>query len=86
MTEVTLQLDNELITLLGQSNQPVQEAAREFIIVELFRRHLISGGKASELMNMHRLEFIQYAANLGISYFDMTIEELEDELNQPNPL
>ena len=40
----------------------------------------ISGGRASELLGMERLEFIQYADRLGIPYFDFTDEELAAEI------
>ena len=77
MTTVQLTLEDELVALLHQSNQPLQRAALELIVLELYRRGTISSGKAAELMNMSRRQFIDHASYLGIPFFDMT----EDEWN-----
>ena len=65
--------------MLHQTNQPVQEAAQEMILLELYRRGAISSGKAAELLDMPRLDFIRYASHLGIPFIDMTADEWEAE-------
>jgi predicted HTH domain antitoxin len=79
MSTVKVDLDEAVATLLHQTNQPVQEAAREMILLELYRRGTISSGKAAELLGMPRLDFIRYASQLGISFIDMTADEWEAE-------
>ncbi|HSY48947.1 MAG TPA: UPF0175 family protein [Thermoanaerobaculia bacterium] len=51
MSTVTIDLDEGLATLLHQTNQPVQLAASEMIVLELYRRGAISSGKAGELLS-----------------------------------
>jgi predicted HTH domain antitoxin len=79
---LTLELDDELVGLLRQLNQPLPQAAREIIVLELYRRGLISSGKAAELLGMSRLELIQHASRLGIPYLRFTEEEWEAEVAQ----
>lgn len=79
MTTITLELEDELVSLLHQSNMPVGQAARELMVLELYRRGQISSGKAAELLGMTRWGFVPYAARLGIPYFDMTEDEWEAE-------
>ena len=79
MTTIQLSLEDDLVALLRQSNQPVQRAARELIVLELYRRATISSGKAAELLGMSRRQFIEHASNLGIAYYDMTEDEWEAE-------
>jgi len=79
MATVTLDLDNDLIAALGQLNQPIDRSARELIVVELFRRGLVSGGKAADRLGMTRLDFVEYADRLGIPYSNLTPEEWESE-------
>ena len=50
MSAIQVEMSPELIALLHQSNQPVDRTAREFIVLELFRRGSISSGKAGELL------------------------------------
>jgi predicted HTH domain antitoxin len=62
--------------------QPVEQAAREMIVLELYRRSLISSGKAAELLGVPRIHFIQRASELGIPYFRFTEEEWQAEVAQ----
>ena len=62
-----------------ETNQTIQEAAREMIVLELYRRGTISSGKAAEVLGMPRLDFIRHASHLGIPYIDMTPDEWEAE-------
>lgn len=79
MSTVTIDLDEDLADLLHQTNQNVELAASEMIVLELYRRGAISSGKAGELLGMPRLDFIRHASNLGIPAIDMTADEWENE-------
>ena len=79
MSTISIDLEEELVALLRQSNQPVERAARELIVLELYRRGAISSGKAAQLLGMSRVEFIQYASRLGIPYLTMTEDEWKNE-------
>ena len=75
MSAIRIEIDEPLAALLHQTNQPVQAAAREMIVLELYRRGAISSGKAAELLGTSRLAFIQHASGLGIPYLEMTEDE-----------
>ena len=79
MSTVTIDLDEDLAVLLNQTNQTIEHAALEMIVLELYRRGAISSGKAGELLSVPRLEFIRYASQLGIPNIDMTADEWENE-------
>ncbi len=76
---VTVHIDDDLAAIMRSVDEPVEALTREMIVMELYRRALISGGKASELLGMERLAFIRRAADLGIPYFNYTIEDWEAE-------
>ena len=82
MSIISLDLEEDLATLLHGLNQPVQQSVRELITLELYRRGTISSGKAAELLGMSRWEFIRYASRLGIAFFDMTDDEWNAERTQ----
>jgi predicted HTH domain antitoxin len=86
MSTVSIDLEEDVVALLRQSNQPVEHAARELIVLELYRRGAISSGKAAQLLSMSRVEFIQYASRLGISYYTMTEDEWNNERTQSQRL
>jgi hypothetical protein len=86
MGSVTLQLEENLVALLHQLNQPVQNTAREMIVLELYRRGMISSGKAGELLGMPRWDFVRYASHLGLPYWEMTEDEWEAERTRSQAL
>ena len=79
MTTIQLEMEEDLVGLLQEVDQTVQFAAKELIVVELYRRGRISSGKAAQLLAISRWEFLQHASNLGIPYFNMSLEEWEAE-------
>ena len=80
MSVVNIEIEEPLAALLHQTNQPVQQAGREMIVLELYRRGTISSGRAAELLGMERIDFIQHASRLGIPYFSLTKDEWEAEM------
>jgi predicted HTH domain antitoxin len=80
MASINLDLGEELGALLAKLGQPVDQAAREMIVLELYRRSLISSGKAAALLGVPRLDFIQRASELGIPYFRFTEDEWQAEV------
>jgi predicted HTH domain antitoxin len=68
MASVNLELEDEILNLLLRSGKPAEQAAREMIVLELYRRQAIAIGKASELLRMSEQEFTQYAHSFGIAF------------------
>lgn len=86
MSTLTLDLEPDLLALLHSSQRPPSKEARELIILELYRRGKLSSGKAAELLNLTKDEFIRYASDLGIAYYDMTDEEWARERSRSEQL
>jgi len=80
MASTHLELGEELGDLLAKLGPPVEQTAREMIVSEIYRRNLISSGKAATLLGIPRLEFIQHASELGIPYFRYTEDEWQAEV------
>ncbi len=80
MAILQLHLDDELIDVLQTQGEPVEGVALELIVLELYRRAVISGGKAAELLGMERFDFIRHASDLGIPFIDMTEDEWAAEV------
>ncbi len=82
MSTVMIEVDQELVNLLHPIQGRTEDKVREFLVLELYRRHEISSGRAAELLGMERFEFVRYASRLGIPYFDMDERELQEEIVQ----
>ena len=86
MNTISLDLEDDVVALLRQSNQPVERTVRELIVLELYRRGAISSGKAAQLLGMARVEFTQYASRIGIPFFAMAADEWKEERRQSQSL
>jgi predicted HTH domain antitoxin len=82
MATIQFELNEDLLTLLRQQDPSIEVAARELMVMELYRRSAVSRGKAAELLGIPLVEFLQRANDLGIPYFDYTEEEWAEEMRQ----
>ena len=82
MASINVELDEDLAVLLQRVAQPVEQAARELIVMELYRRDCISSGKAAELLGMSKSQFIEYAGELGIPYFRLSADEVRADADR----
>ena len=86
MGAVQVEFDQDLVDLLEELHRPVKQAARELIVLELYRQGEASSGKAAELRGMERGEFIRYASARGIPYLQLSGEELRREVEDSQAL
>jgi len=86
MGAVQVEFDQDLVDLLEELHRPVKQAARELIVLELYRQGEVSSGKAAELLSMERGEFIRYASARGIPYLQLSSEELRREVEDSRSL
>jgi predicted HTH domain antitoxin len=75
-----LDLDDDLVAVLRRQDASIEDAARELMVMELYRRGAVSRGKAAELLGMPLVDFLRRANELGIPYFNYTDEEFAAEL------
>jgi predicted HTH domain antitoxin len=76
----TISVDDDLLAVLPGAHPGPAEQIRELAVLELYRRRVISSGKAAELLRRDRGEFIRYAGRLGIPYVDLDEVELAREI------
>ena len=81
MEPVPVQLDQDLVDLLEELQRPARASARELIVLELYRQGEVSSGRAAQLLGKEREEFIRYASEKGIPYFQLDSDELQRELD-----
>ena len=72
-------ISRELFSILGFSKPMAAEAITEFSVLGLYQERRISAGRAAELLDIRKREFVRLLARRGIPYFDYTDEELEEE-------
>ena len=80
MPPVHIELDQDVVALLEGLRRPARAAARELIVLELYREGTLSSGRGAELLGVSRAEFIRHASARGIPYFQLRGDELQHEI------
>lgn len=75
MSKQPLMFERDVLDLLGDSPEQIQRHALEYIVLEMYRRHNISAGRAAEILNLDEMAFIRWSGSLGIPFFDTTPED-----------
>lgn len=77
---IQISFPSEILEKLSTTYQDSTDLIKEAAVLELYREGKISSGKAAEILEMERFEFIRYAGMKGIPYIRITPEELEEEV------
>lgn len=75
--EVPMGMSKYLVTM-----NPETELTRNVLLLYPYiLNQTISHGRAAEILGIRKSELIDLYDKLGYSYFDMTMDDLDDELN-----
>jgi predicted HTH domain antitoxin len=86
MGSARLDLDADIVALLEGKDRPIEQTARELIVLELYREGEPSGGRAAEILHLSREDFIRFASGRGIPYFQLDADELRREVDTSESL
>jgi predicted HTH domain antitoxin len=76
----TLEIPEELLNVLGADPASAAEELRLLAAMKLFELGRVSSGTAARLAGMARVEFLSKLGDYGVSPFQMTPAELEQDL------
>ena len=80
-----VELPEEVVEWLGWQDREVPDRMRETLVMDLLRRHVISQGKAAELLGITRHDLFDLMTKHRVPVIDLTEEDLQRELEQPFP-
>jgi hypothetical protein len=75
-------LPEEVVAGFGWAEGEVAARVREALVMELLRQHVISQGKAAELLHLNRWDLYEVMGRYKIPSIDLTLEELQQELTK----
>lgn len=76
---LNLELPENLLATTGQSREEFLREARFLLALKWFELGRISSGKAAELCQMPRLDFLIQAGSMGVPVLELDGEELDEE-------
>ena len=79
MITIPVSVNDDFAALLRAEGSSPPAAALELMALELYRRGVVSGGKAAEWLGTSKQDFVQHASRLGIPALQMSEDEWEAE-------
>lgn len=80
LRKIQLTFPSEVLDAISATYRNNADVIKEAAVLELYREGKISSGKAAEILDMERFEFIRYAGMKGIPYIRMAPDELKEEV------
>lgn len=78
--QITIEVPKNLVPYLTGTDQEFLLKRNAMLLYPYIRNKTLSHGKAAEILGIHKLDLIDLYEQMGFSYLDQTMDELEQDL------
>ena len=82
MTTITIEMPDDVFTTLRRSPDELARDVRLTVAIQWYSQGLISQGKAAEIAGLDRTEFLYRLAHGKVDAFQISAEELAEEVER----
>lgn len=75
-----MEIPDEMLEFAMPSNKDEQLRINAMILYPYIRQGMISHGRAAEILGIFKIDLITLYGKMGLSYIDMSEDEMEEEL------
>ena len=86
MAVVSMEIPDEMIEFVMPSNKDEQLKINAMILYPYIKQGIISHGRAAEILGIFKMDLITLYGKMGLSYIEMSEEEIKEELDTVNYL
>lgn len=86
MATINMELPDEMIQFVMSKNKEDQLIRNAMMLYPYIQNGTISHGKAAEILGIFKMDLITLYGKVGLSYIEMSDEEIEEELEMVNYL
>jgi predicted HTH domain antitoxin len=80
MSTIQIEIPDELLLSLKETPEEFSQGFCMAAAAKLYEMHKISSGRAAQLAGISRVQFLATVGKYGVSVFDLTEEELAQDL------
>ena len=80
MTEVEIEVPEAMTPYIVAADHKSTLRRNALLLYPLVFDRKISHGRAAEILGIHKLDLIDLYEQMGFSYLDLTMDEIEDDL------
>ena len=84
MIKFEMDITKEMLPFVKITDSDVKLKQQALLLYPYIENLTISHGRAAEILGMSKLDLIVLYSNLGITYFNQTIEEVEEDIKAIN--
>lgn len=81
MTTIEIQIPDEVLISLKETPETLKKELRILAAVKLYELGKLSSGRAAQLAEMSRVEFLMILGKYQVSPFSLSLKELQQDLN-----
>jgi len=81
MKTIQIDLPDDILLALKETPEGLSQKIRMAAAAKLYELGKLSSGRAAELAGISRVSFLQALASYGVPIFDLTEEELKQDLH-----
>jgi predicted HTH domain antitoxin len=81
-TEITLNIPEDILYTLNEDKAGFTKMLKYYAAMELYRSHKLSMGKAAELAEMNKADFMYELGKNGIPSIDYDVQEFSEEISR----
>ena len=81
MTKVELLVPKEMVPFVATKDSNIKLKQNALLLYPYIERDIISYGKAAELLEVNKLDLLDLYGRMGLVYFDMDVEEINEEID-----
>ncbi len=84
MANIQIEVPENLAQFIKSEDEQEILMRNAMLIFPFIKNETVSYGRAAEILNMRKIDLIALYGSLGIPYFDLSAEELAEDLQNIN--
>ena len=80
LTKIEIEVPEEMIPYVDIDNMDAVLRRNALLLYPYILNKTISHGRAAEILGIHKLDLIDLYGQMGFSYFDLIMDELDKDL------
>lgn len=84
--KLEIEMPEEILNFIDYKDKNYYRKAKEILLYQLVKENKISFGKAAELMEIPKIQYIEELGAIGIPYFDADIDEVMQDVKRLDAL
>lgn len=84
--KIGIEISEEILKFMDKNQENYSKKVKELFLYQFIKDEKISFGKAAEIMGLSKLEYMKDLGEMGIPYFNSSIEDVLNDVKSLDEL